>query len=155
MHVVTGPLLTVCLDGTAVQSLAEAWARARVEGASDLPLHGIQPDPPKYLPLPDGRGYAAPLANAVTEGRSRWEVTPPEQYRPYLTVSSHWLTIRVHDRTALDIHIRAWAQAQDLALRLMRGSSITFKDMTTEARAQRMSRHDRLEGPEPDAGRSR
>jgi hypothetical protein len=103
-------------------------------------------------PAADPRGYAAPVANIVAEGPSRWEITGPEPRRPYLSVSSHWLTVRVHDTAALEVCTQAWAKAHDLSRRLMRGTGPTFKELAATERGHESAR--RLDVPPlPEDGR--
>ena len=166
LQVVTGPLLTVCLDAQAVSSLARAWARAHRFGRGVLPMEAAWPPQAPNVPEPDARGYTAPLANAVTEGPGRWIVTQPEVGRPFVSLSSHWATIRVHDQAALIANQRVWAHAQNLAHELMRAPQ-TYRQLSDDLRlipdeeqreraAERRNQdrpQDRERGRQPGSGR--
>jgi hypothetical protein len=100
-----GPVLVFVLDPAALTDLASAWAAAQVRGAHLLPIQL----PTKAALRRSGAAY--PLAEVVVEGRQRWNVRPPEPGQPHLLVTAGWLTVRVHDRVALDTQVRAWAEA--------------------------------------------
>src|SRR4051794_20780311 len=61
LQVMTGPLLTVCLDAEAVSSLALAWAQAHRFGRGRLPLEAARPLSTPTGAAVEGPGYAAPL----------------------------------------------------------------------------------------------
>jgi len=137
LSVRVGPVLVHCLDSAAVTGIASAWARAYAAAADLLPTDSRQP-----RPLATRGGYAAPTAQAVAEGRQRWDVTPPRPGHPYAEVSSSWLTVRVHDATALRAHTRAWAQAVDLGQTAFRPPPKPFSRMLDAATAQEaVNRH--------------
>src|SRR3954462_8786252 len=91
-----GAVLVYCLDAHAVTGMAAAWARAYPASADLLPVSSRQP-----RPLATRGGYAAPTAQVVAEGPTPWNITPPRPGHLYAEVASSWLTVRVHDTTAL------------------------------------------------------
>ena len=111
--------------------MAAAWARAYACSADLLPVTSRAP-----RPLASHGGYAAPTAQVVAEGRTRWDVTPPRPTHPYTEVASSWLTVRVHDASALRTHTRAWAQATDLGPRILARPPVPFRRLLDAATAQ-------------------
>jgi hypothetical protein len=105
LSVRTGPLLIYCLDPRSVTDMASAWATAQVRAAHLLPVDP-QPRPPSRT-----LGTAYPISEVVLEGRQRWTIAEPKIGQRELRVSVGWLSLRVHDRVALDTQVRAWAQA--------------------------------------------
>ena len=137
-----GSVLVYCLDGGAVTAMAAAWARAYAAGADLLPLTSRKP-----RPLATPGGYAAPSATVVAEGPVRWDVTPPRTGQPYLEVASSWLTVRVHDATALRTHTRAWAQAADLGQHALSRPPVPFRRLLDAANAQELTNRYRAAHP--------
>ena len=137
-----GSVLVYCLDATAVTTMAEAWARAYAAGADLLPVNGHRP-----RPLATRGGYAAPTAQVVAEGATRWTVTSPRPGHPYTEVASSWLTVRVHDATALRTHTRAWAQAADLGQHVLSRPPVPFRRLLEAAFAQEQVNRYRAQHP--------
>jgi len=105
LQVRAGPLTVYVLDPAALTDLASAWAAAQVRAAPLLPIQ---------LPVAairHGPGAAYPIAEVVVEGRQRWNIRPPQNGQPHLLVTAGWMSVRVHDRVALDSQVRAWAEA--------------------------------------------
>jgi hypothetical protein len=111
----TGPVVVYCLDGAAVRSVAAAWAQAQAGSAHTLPADTPRRRPPANQP----KGVAWPTADVVAEGAQRWEVSGPHPGQPYATVTTDWLTVRIHDRRALQSYTHAWAGACALAIKVM------------------------------------
>jgi hypothetical protein len=121
-----GPVMVYALDPHAVTDLATAWAAAQVRGAHLLPVELPGRRPPARTPL----GAAYPVAEVVVEGRQRWNVQPPEGAQRYLQVRAGWLTMRIHDRVALDTQVRAWAEASAFGTRVFgRARSTPFDEL--------------------------
>ena len=137
-----GSVLVYCLDAGAVTGMAAAWARAYAASADLLPLNSRQP-----RPLATSRGYAAPTAQVVAEGPVRWTVTAPRPGHPYAEVASSWLTVRVHDATALRTHTRAWAQAADLGQHALTRAPVPFARLLDAANAQEVVNRYRADHP--------
>jgi hypothetical protein len=111
----TGPMVVYCLDGAAVSSIAAAWAQAQASSAHLLPATTPEPRPPAQVP----KGAAWPAADVVAEGPQRWDVSAPRPGQEFTTVTTDWLTVRVHDRAALQTYTHAWAGACAVAIRTM------------------------------------
>jgi hypothetical protein len=122
-----GPLLIYCLDGAAVTSMAAAWAQAHASTAHLLPLRGSKRPPARP------EGVVVPVAEVVADGSQRWDITAPRPGQPFATVTSKWLTVRVHDLPALQTHVHAWATACDLGQRLLPTPPLTFDRLLTNA----------------------
>jgi hypothetical protein len=137
-----GSMLVYCLDAGAVTTMAAAWARAYAASADLLPLISRQP-----RPLATHVGYGAPTAQVVAEGPVRWDVTPPRPGHPYVEVASSWLTVRVHDATALRTHTRAWAQAADLGQHALTTPPVPFRRLLDAANAQEVVNRYRADHP--------
>jgi hypothetical protein len=118
----TGPMVVYCLDGAAISSIAAAWAQAQASSAHLLPATIGDPRPPVNAP----RGNAWPAADVVAEGPQRWDVSAPHPGQSFASVSTDWLTVRVHDREALQTYTHAWAGACALAIRMMPGPPDAF-----------------------------
>ena len=131
LSVRVGSVLVYCLDGAAITGIAAAWARAYAAAADLLPLDSRQP-----RPLASHGGYAAPAAHVVAEGPQRWDVTGPRPGHPFAEVSSSWLTVRVHDATALRTHRRAWEQATALGQQALRRPPTPFARLLEAATTQ-------------------
>jgi hypothetical protein len=95
------------LDPVAITDLATAWAAAHVRGGHLLPVQLPVRQPPSRPQL----GAAYPIAEVVVQGRQRWNVRPPDRGQPFIEVGVGSMTVRVHDRVALDTQVRAWAEA--------------------------------------------
>jgi hypothetical protein len=137
-----GSVMVYCLDAGAVTAMAAAWARAYASSADLLPITG---QPPR--PLGTRGGYAAPTAQVVAEGPIRWNVAPPRPGYPYAEVASSWLTVKVHDATALRTHTRAWAQASDLGQHVLSRPPVLFRRLLDAANAQELVNRYRAEHP--------
>ena len=137
-----GSVLVYCLDGAAVTAMAAAWARAYASSVDLLPSTSRQP-----RPLASTRGYASPAAHVVAEGMTRWNVTPPRPGHPYAEVASTWMTVRVHDATALRTHTRAWAQAADLGQHALSRPPVPFRRLLDAANAQEQVNRYRADHP--------
>lgn len=109
-----GPVSVYAVDARAVTDLATAWAAAQIRGGHLLPVE-LPRRPPAAQPA---AGAAYPIAEVVVEGRQRWNVRPPDRQQPFLQVTAGWLTVRVHDRVALDTQVRAWAEASAYGMRI-------------------------------------
>jgi len=114
MVVQAGPLRVYALDALSMTDLTSAWAAAHIRGAHLLPIELPRPTRSAQPTL----GIAYPIAEVVVEGRQRWNVRPPQRGRPFLEVGVGWLTVRVHDRIALDTQVRSWAEASAFAVRI-------------------------------------
>ena len=125
-----GPVLVHCLDARALQDSAAAWARAVVLSEDALP----STPHPVADPLREAAGYGSPAGIVMAEGPQRWEVHAPHPDHPFTTVSSPWLTVRVHDQKALDAHVRAWAFGTDLAQLVYRSRPVPFNRLLEQAR---------------------
>jgi hypothetical protein len=137
-----GSVLVYCLDAGAVTAMAAAWARAYAASADQLPLDSRQP-----RPLATRGGYAAPAAQVVAEGPTAWNVTPPRPGHAYAEVASSWLTVRVHDTTALRTHTRAWAQASALGQHSLARPPVPFRRLLDAANAQEQVNRYRADHP--------
>jgi hypothetical protein len=131
LSVRVGSLLVYCLDGAAITGMAAGWARAYAAAADLLPLDSRQP-----RPLATTAGYAAPAAHVVAEGPQHWDVIAPHPGQSHAEVSSSWLTVRVHDATALRTHRHAWEQATALGQNAMRHAPVPFARLLQAANAQ-------------------
>lgn len=128
-----GPLLAYCLDGRSVTDLAGAWAQAMASSGRLLPTRAAVPQ----RPVPPG--IAAPAADAVLEGPQRWHVAVPHVGQPHATVSTSWLTVRVHDVAALTVHATAWAQAAALGRSVFSTPPVPFNALLEQARFRERS----------------
>jgi hypothetical protein len=129
-----GPLLAYCLDGRSVTDLAAAWAQAMASTARLLPPRAAPPQ----RPVPPG--IAAPAAETVLEGPQRWHVAVPHVGQPHATVSTSWLTVRVHDLAALTVHTTAWAQAAALGRSVFSTAPVPFNTLLEQARFRERTR---------------
>lgn len=127
LNVRVGTVVVHCLDPRAVMSSAEAWAKARVEAESWMPA--IRD--PRQRPPASGYGAAYPAASVILDGRQRWQVS---HAGPVLDVTVGPLLVRVHDVTALETHVRAWAQASAVATRAFPGKAVPFARLVEHAR---------------------
>lgn len=127
LNVRVGTVVVHCLDPRAVMSSAEAWAKARVEAESWMPaIRG-----PRQRPPASGYGAAYPAASVILDGRQRWQVS---HTGPVMDVTVGPLLVRVHDLTALETHVRAWAQASAIAVRAFPGKAVPFARLVEHAR---------------------
>ncbi len=115
-----GPLTVFALDAGAVTDLASAWAAAHVRGAHLLPAEL----PQRTRPAREAAGAVFPVADVVVEGRQRWNVRPPDRLQRFLEVGTGSVTVRVHDRVALDTQVRAWAEASAFGIRIFGRSRV-------------------------------
>jgi hypothetical protein len=124
-----GTVLVHCIDGAGAMSAGRAWAAARLE-AEDW-------RPPLREPSPTARpaaaGAAYPVGSVVFEGRQPWQV---RRAGDALEVVVGPLAVRAHDITALDTHIRAWAEASALAARVFPGKAVPFGQLVEHQRRQ-------------------
>ena len=140
----TGPVLIRCLDGAAVTSTAAAWAMAHATSAHLLPPRPAAPEPATR-----GAGVAAPAGEVALDGHQRWDVSPPRPGQPFLTLTSDWLVVRVHDLPALETHTRTWAVACALGARVLRTAPMPFNQLLANARDLELARQAALPGLEP------
>jgi hypothetical protein len=127
LNVRVGSVVVHCLDPRAVMSSSEAWAKARVEAESWMPaIRGPRPRPPV-----SGYGAAYPAASVILDGRQPWQVS---HTGPVMDVTVGPLLVRVHDVTALETHVRAWAQASAIAARAFPGKAVPFARLVEHAR---------------------
>jgi hypothetical protein len=127
LNVRVGSVVVHCLDGTAVMSAAQAWARARVAAVPWSP--GLRE--PRRQPPGVGYGAAYPAASVILDGRQQWQVSLTG---PALDVTVGPLLVRVHDVTALETHVRAWAQASAAAIRVFPGKAVSFARLVEHER---------------------
>lgn len=127
LSVRAGPVLVYCLDARSVTDMASAWAAAHVRAGHLLPVQ-TQPRPPRPT-----AGHAYPVAEVVLEGRQRWNVAEPRIGQRELLVSVGWVTLRVHDRMALDTQVRTWAQASAFAGRVFSRRTPPFDHLLEQA----------------------
>lgn len=160
LSVRTGPLLVYCLDAKAVHSIASAWAQAQASSAHLLPAASTRPQSTgnprsrSYRPPPRGHAFAA--TDVVAEGYQRWNVTAPTPDTPFTVVTTDWMTARVHDRAALQVHTHAWAGACALAGRCMPGVSMGFDQLLRDAFDRELAHRYRDEpSPARPTGRTR
>jgi len=141
LSVRTGPVIVYCLDARSVTDMASAWAAAHVRGAHLLPVETPTQRSRTVL------GSAFPIAEVVMEGRQRWNIAEPQTGRRELLLSVGQVTFRVHDRVALDTHVRAWAQASAFTARVYSRHAPPFGELLEQAQiaAVRMAarEHDR------------
>lgn len=150
LSVRTGPLLVHCLDGAAVGSVAAAWAAAQASSAHLLPMRAARPAQRRqFTPT------AWPNADVVAEGPQRWTVAAPEAGRPFVTVTTHWLTVRVHDLPALQTYTHAWAQACAVGLQVMVHPAPSFEQLLRDAYDREAVRRYERDHPAARRGRSR
>jgi hypothetical protein len=123
----TGPVLTYVLDAHAVRSLATAWAQAQASTAHMLPE--IAPNAAPARNRGERPSFAFPAADVVAEGPQRWDITPPRHQHEFTTVTTNWLTVRVHDRRALEVYTQAWSAACALAIKVMPGAVPSFHQL--------------------------
>lgn len=128
MDVQAGPLRVYALDPQSVTDLATAWAAAHVRGAHLLPVE-LPGRPAATRP---GLGAAYPIAEVVVEGRQRWNVRPPDRGQHFLEVGVGWLTVRIHDRVALDTQVRAWAEASAFGIKIFGRNRVPSFDALLE-----------------------
>jgi hypothetical protein len=134
LKVRTGPLLVYCLDSKAVTSIAAAWAQAQASSAHLLSTTSSRPAPAAtQRSLPSRQGHAFAASDVVAEGYQRWDVAAPTPGQDFALVSTDWLTVRVHDRSALETHTHAWAGAVALAARCMPGVTTNFDQLLRAA----------------------
>ena len=78
------------------------------------------------------------------EGRQHWNVAEPKTGRHELLLSVGQVTFRVHDRVALDTHVRAWAQASAFTGRVYSRRTPPFDQLLEQAQiaAVRMAARD-------------
>ena len=127
LNVRVGSVVVHCLDPRAVMSSSEAWAKARVEAESWMPaIRQARQRPPAT-----GYGAAYPAASVILDGRQRWQVS---HTGPVMDVTVGPLLVRVHDMTALETHVRAWAQASAIATRAFPGKAVPFARLLEHAR---------------------
>jgi hypothetical protein len=147
----TGPLLVYCLDGKAVQSIAAAWAQAQACSAHLLPPQS-SPVPPATRSHRDRsprRGHAFAASDVVAEGYQRWDVTAPTPSQQFTVVTTEWLTVRVHDRPALETYTQAWAGACALAQTVMSPPVPTFDRLLRDAFDRDFAHRNRDSEPTP------
>lgn len=140
-----GPVTVYALNARAVTDLASAWAAAHVRGSAVLP---------STAPLRGaGRfGNAFPAAQVVLDGRQPWNVAAPGVGQPFLVVTAGALTVRVHDRGALDSQLQVWTEASAVGARVFGLPLPPFRDLV--ARAEMMFYRDADREP-GRAGRGR
>ncbi len=125
----TGPVTVYCLDGSAVTSIAAAWALAYANSAHLLPVAATarrHDGPPQH-------GVAAPVGDVAVEGHQRWDVVAPRPGQPFAVVASEWLSVRVHDVPALETYARAWATACALGARILQTAPLPFDRLVGNA----------------------
>ena len=150
-----GSVIAHCLGPAAVGSGAQAWAAAQARViAGDLPMLSHEAG---RRPLTGGReGAAVPCGSVVFDGAQPWSVTISRDAGTLVTIGC--LQVRVRDWTALDVHVRAWAQAMDLAVKAFPDQGIPFSRMVSNARFNELDRgvgiwQAREDGPERDGPR--
>jgi len=111
-----------------VSDLTAAWAQALASTARLLPVRAAAAAR-SITP-----GVAAPVAETVLEGPQRWHVSVPHVGQPHATVSTSWLTVRVHDVAALTVHTTAWAQAAALGRSVFQTPPVPFNALLEQAR---------------------
>ena len=143
-----GPVLVYALDARAVTDMAAAWAAAHVRATAVLPLTG----PPRGG---NRFGNAFPAAQVVLEGRQDWQVSAPGVGHPYLVVTAGTLTVRVHDRAALDSQLQVWTAASAVGARVFglplppfhelvqRAEMVMYRDMHRAGRLRSAGRDGR------------
>lgn len=131
----TGPVLIRCLDGASVTSTAAAWAMAHATSAHLLPARPGAPET-----MAPGVGVAAPAGDVALDGPQRWDVCPPRPGQPFLTLTSDWLVVRVHDLPALETHTRTWALACAVGARVLRTAPVPFNQLLSNARDLELAR---------------
>jgi hypothetical protein len=152
----TGPLLVYCLDSAAVESIAAAWAQAQASSAHLLPSTPSPPKPPGRTGTASRRrGDAWAAADVVAEGYQRWDVAAPQPAQRYTVVTTNWLTVRLHDRPALEAYTQAWAGACALAQRVMPNAPPTFDRLLRDAFDRELAEQYRDHPAEAPRGRSR
>jgi hypothetical protein len=132
-----GSVMAHCLGAAAVGSGAQAWAaaRARVEtGALDFPGFetGGRPGPT------GGAGVAVPCGSVVFDGAQRWAVSSVRGAGVLVTIGC--VQVQARDRVAFDLHVRAWAEAADLASHAYPGRTVPFSRMVSNARFNDLDR---------------
>jgi hypothetical protein len=145
----TGPLLVYCLDGKAVQSIAAAWAQAQASSAHLLPAHSKLPRPAarSHRDRSPRPGHAFAASDVVAEGYQRWDVTAPTPSQQFTVVTTDWLTVRVHDRPALETYTQAWAGACALAQNTMVHPVPTFDRLLRDAFDRELAHRSRDDTP--------
>ena len=131
----TGPVLIRCLDGASVTSTAAAWAMAHATSA-----HLLSPRAAAVESAAARVGVAAPAGDVALDGPQRWDVSPPRPGQPFLTLTSDWLIVRVHDLPALETHTRTWAAACAVGARVLRTRPVPFNQLLSNARDLELAR---------------
>jgi hypothetical protein len=85
-----------------------------------------------------GEGVAVPSGSIVFDGAQRWSVSTARGTGALVTIGC--LQVRVVDRTALDIHVRAWSEAMDMAVQAFPTSAVPFSRMVSNARFNDLDR---------------
>lgn len=155
LSVHTGPLLVYCLDAKAVTSIAAGWAQAQAASAHLLPATSTRAQPAATRRDRVRRGDAYPASDVVTEGYQRWTVAAPTPSQPFAVVATDWLTVRVHDRAALETHTHAWAGACALAAQWMPGPMASFDRLLRDAFDRELAQRYRDDPPSRRTGRAR
>jgi hypothetical protein len=124
-----GAVIAHCVGPSSVASGAQAWAaaQARVEtGVLEFPFYNERhkPDPMQGLAVPSG--------SVVFDGPQPWAISTLVGAGAIVTIGC--LKVHVHDRTALDVHVRAWAAASDLATKAFPGRHVPFSRLVSNAR---------------------
>jgi hypothetical protein len=158
LEVRIGPMLVYCVDGQAVNDLSAAWATALVRVSRRLrltPGAPTTPKPPRENAAAKAKaagGLASPASEIVVAGKQPFRVIPPHDNRLYATVATSWLTVRVHDRIALETYTQAWSLASAVGGRLLDPAPPPFAQLVRDARYAEGREH----FPEPtDRGHGR
>lgn len=147
----TGPLVVYCLDGAAVATIASAWAQAQASTAHMLPAQF--PEPPVSREAPGGAAW--PAADVVAEGPQRWDVVAPHPGQPFAAVTTNWLTVRVHDRAALQTYTHAWAGACAVGMQIMPRPPAAFDLLLRDAYDRDFMSRYRRDHPQDSRSRRR
>ncbi|MCW2599478.1 MAG: hypothetical protein JWM02_1307 [Frankiales bacterium] len=145
--VTTGAVIVHCLGPVAVMSTAEAWAAARVRASDWLPA-----DATARRTEATSSGVVYPVGSVLFDGRQPWNLSTAGAG---LNVTVGCLQVRVRDWTALDTHVRVWAQACDLAVRAFPGKTVTFGRLVEQARISSIQRAAGETGATQDRRRGR
>lgn len=146
-----GAVIAHCLGPAAVGSAAQAWAVAQARvNAGEL-----------YLPRGEGgrsapgvaESLAVPAGAVVFDGAQPWSVSTSRGAGALVTVGC--LQVRALDRTALDVHVTAWAEAMDLAVQAFPTRTVPFSRMVSNARFNRLDRGLGVWQPREDPGPDR
>lgn len=132
-----GSVIAHCLGPAAVGSGAQAWAAAQARvNAGELHLlsgeGGGRPGPR------GAEGLAVPCGSVVFEGAQRWSISTSRGAGALITIGC--LQVQVLDRTALDIHVRAWSEAMDMAVQAFPTRTVPFSRMVSNARFNDLDR---------------